>query len=259
MGLNHLALRLAVIEALAPAAQYAAASPVWPTLLGGRIGDSSFAPALVGWRGERRPFAAVYVESAKAEGYGAMMMQQDARETVTLSIEIVLPMGETDADGHPLPAPGFTDAQAEAMLDLIEAQIDAALQHARADGLLNLVALAFTKRESEPLREPDTGLPITARRVMIDMQIRQSDPLPVGQTGLARLPGPLRDVAGRLPEGSAGRALCASLVAAMIEPGTFADLEQFRVAASLAREAGSAAPPAFNKGEGGDKQASVAF
>jgi hypothetical protein len=258
MALNRLALRLAIVEALAPHAEIAEASPEWPTLAGKFVADSSFEPLFTDWDGARRPMIALYVENAKAEpqGEGTDIMR-GLSDHVTLAFEIILPIVQKDETGEELITSAQTDAAAEAMIDLIEAQIHERLEWARMDGLAHHVILEIGKRESEPQREPDTGLRFSSRRVAYDMTIRAQSRLPVGQSGLARLPSPLREVAQGLPSGSPCLAVCTQVVAAMIEPATFASLDLFRIAAGFAREPGSAAPPAFANGEGGDRHASV--
>jgi hypothetical protein len=258
MALNRTALRLAVIEALAPHALHAIDSG-WPTLAGGRVIDTALDRAFDGWDGTRKCFVAVYIDGASRKARDDQDMARDSIDECTLGIEIALPLSAKDEDGNLLAYAPQTDAEAEAMLDLIEAQIHERIEWARMDGLLAIPLIGISKASSEPQRDPDLGVRVSARRIEYDCMIHQQGHLPSGQSGLARLPSPLREVAQRLPRGSAALDTCLRLVAAMAEPASFADLETFRIAASLAREGGSANPPAFANGEGGDKQASVTF
>jgi hypothetical protein len=260
MALNRLALRLAIIQALAPHEQSDAPTPEWPTLAGKFIADSSFEPLFTDWDGHSRPMIALYVDGAKAEPQGdGNDIMRGLSDRVTLAFEIILPIAEKDETGAQLITAAQTDAGAEAMLDLIETQIHERLEWSRMDGLAHRVILEIGKREAEAQREPDTSLRFSSRRVSYDIAIRAQGRLPVGQSGLARLPSPLREVAEGLPAGSPGLGICTQIVAAMIEPATFASLDLFRLAAGFARETGSAPPPAFANGEGGDRQGSVTF
>jgi hypothetical protein len=259
MALNRTALRLAVIEALAPHALHTTGTG-WPTLAEGRVIDTALDRAFDGWDGSQKCFVSVYIDGAdrKARGDHADIAR-DSEDDCVLGIEIVLPMAGKDDDGNLLAYAPATDADAEAMLDLIEAQVHERLEWARMDGLVHLALLRMSKASSQPQRDPDLGIRVSARRVEYECFLRQQSPLPLGQTGLARLPSPLREVAQRLPAGSAGLDTCLRLVAVMAEPAGFASLDSFRIAAALARDPGSAAPPAFDDGEGGDKQASVSL
>ena len=258
MALNRTALRLAVIEALAPH-QLHAEGGNWPTLAEGRVIDTALDRIFDGWDGTRRCYVAIYIDGGERRARGGDQddLAGDSQDFCTLGIELAMPVVTTDQDGNPLAYAPQSDADAEAMLDLLEAQIHERIEWARMDGLLHHVLIGLSKSASEPQRDPDLGVRVTARRVEYDCAIRQQATLPVGQTGLARLPSPLREVAERLPAHSAGLDTCLRLVAAMAEPAAFTKLETFRIAASLARAAGSPAPPASANGEGGDLQASV--
>lgn len=259
MALNRTALRLATIEALAPHALHSLGTG-WPTLAEGRVIDTALNRAFDGWDGTQQCFVAVYVDAATREARAETSdISGDSIDQCTLGIEIALPLAGADDNGNLLPYAPVTDADAEALLDLIEAQIHQRLEWARMDGLLHHVLLQITKTASDAQREPDLGLRVAARRVEYECVIRQQSALPIGATGLARLPSPLREVAEKLPIGSAAHDMCLRLVAAMAEPAAFSALETFRIAVALAREPGSAAPPAFDNGQGGDKQASVIF
>lgn len=256
MALNRTAMRLAVIEALAPHALRQTGTG-WPTLAEDRVIDTALDRAFDGWDGTQKCFIAVYVDGASRSARDNEDMARDARNECTLGLEIALPIVGKDEGGNELAYAPATDADAEALLDLIEAQIDDRIEWARMEGILTIPLISISKATSEPQRDPDLGIRVTARRIEYDCVIRQQHALPLNQTGLARLPSPLREVAEKLPAGSAALDTCLRIVAAMAEPSGFTNLENFRIAASLARETGSAAPPSFTNGEGGDKQASV--
>lgn len=258
MALNRLALRLAAVEALAPHSAHI--SGEWPTLAEGRVLDTATDRIFDGWDGSQRCFAAVYVEDARRKDRSDNEDSGwDSKDTVNLVVEVVMPAVGLDADGAQIAYAPQSDSDAEAMLDVLEAQIHNRLKWSRMDGILRHVAIRFGTITADPQRDPDLGIRITARRLTYECDIRQQAELPIGATGLNRLPEPLRSVAASLPPGSAGLDTCIKVSEAIGDPSGFSDLELFRIAISLARDPGSAPSPPIVSGEGGDKQAMVEF
>jgi hypothetical protein len=249
MSLSHLALRIAVIEALAPAAQYAAGTPVWPTLAQGRVVDSQIESEPATEQEARTPLIVVYTDDAKREGYGsAPDAVIDGRETVTLALEILVPVLVEVQPGVPqvLPA-AATDARAEAWLNLISQQVGETLDRARMDGVLRHVLITFAKVESRPWTDAQTSLRLSARRIEFECLVRAATKLKPGLTGLDRLPSPLSEVAKELPANAYGRAIATDLAALLSPaPAGFPALNDIRLAVNLERSQGSAAPPAVN-------------
>ncbi len=236
-ALSRLALRLATVEALKP---YAAvmADAGYPTLAGINIRDSLIDPAEAKEIVETLPFCAVFTDDADGAAIGSAEDMADGTvETVTLGIEIMLPVRETATESATV-AP--TDARAEALLDLLETQISRTLQRARMDGPLRHVLLAFTARSSRPWRDPDSGMKLTARRIEMTARIRSEGDMPEAGTGLDRLPSPLREVARALPVGSTGAATATAVAAALIAETPFDALERIVIGMNFTRPAGSA-------------------
>ena len=98
MTLARTALRLAVIEALAPYALHAAADPAWPTFAADRVLDSTIEIAEMAGddveSGRLQPRVAVFADEAKTEGQGSaldVLTAGDGRERVTLAFEVMVP------------------------------------------------------------------------------------------------------------------------------------------------------------------------
>ncbi len=246
MSLSHLALRIAVIEALAPAAQYAAAVPVWPTLARGRVVDSQIEAEPATEAEARTPLIVVYTDDAKREGYGSAPDVFDGAETVTLAIEILVPVLVEVEQGVTqfLPA-AATDARAEAWLNLMVQQVSETLDRSRMDGVLRHVLIAIGKIESRPWTDAQTSLRLSARRIECECAVRAATALQPGLTGLDRLPSPLSEVAKELPANAYGRAIANDLAALLSPaPADFPALNDIRLAVNLTRSDGSAEPPA---------------
>ncbi|MFN7609131.1 MAG: hypothetical protein ACK5PJ_07385 [Ralstonia sp.] len=247
MSLSHLALRLAVIEALAPAAQYAAAVPVWPTLARGRVLDSQIEAEPATEAEARTPLIAVYTDDSKREGYGsAPDAVFDGDENVTLALEILVPvLVEVEPGVQQLLPAAATDARAEAWLNLMVQQVSETLDRARMDGVLRHVLIAVSKVESRPWTDAQTSLRLSARRIEIECMVRAATALQPGLTGLDRLPWPLSEVAKELPANAYGRAIANDLAALLSPaPADFPALDDIRLAVNLTRSDGSTEPPA---------------
>ncbi|AZO77718.1 MULTISPECIES: hypothetical protein [unclassified Bosea (in: a-proteobacteria)] len=253
MTLARTALRLAVIEALSPFALQGASDPAWPTFAADRVLDSTIevderADSDDGPRW-RAPRVAVFVDEAKTEALGSaqdVLFDGDGRERATLAFEIMVPaVVRHDDEVWIAPAAG-TDAMAEGFLDMIEEQIRQRIADARMSAPLCLVLDRVDEVTSNPWRDADLDMRLSARRVEFNCIVHQGARWPdPGETGLEALPSPLREVARALPEGSYGRNVCDTLAAALGNRAVFPALAEVRLAARFARQPGDApaAPP----------------
>lgn len=266
MSLGRTALRLAVIEALAPFAMHGAASPAWPTFAADRVIDSQIEVEAKTEAEARMPLVAVFVDEAKTEARGSaqdVTFAGDGREKVTLAFEIMVPgVVRQDDAAFVVPAAG-TDAMAEAFLDMIEEQIRERISDARTKKPLCDVLLAIEEIGSNPWRDADLDIRLSARRVEFSCLIRQGGRWPaLAATGLEALPSPLREVALALPDGSYGAKVCRTIAAALGDRAVFPALAEIRLAARLARsaEAAPAEPPDASKTPPeGDLAGSISF
>lgn len=234
--LARIALRLAAIEALAPAGT--AESGPWPTIAGPEVfeerldlisqsespEDISSALAEL----ENKPVVIVYAEDHHTLPYGQSKYPA-AENVVTLAIEISLGVQGTvrvssrDANGDPvvtelgsIDAP-ITDRQHAAILDMLEAQIRYIFDRkngAPSAALFHAVAAETRSIHSDPQRAADRTLRLALRTIKYHIKVAADqwpEPGAPAAEGLDRLPEPLRTVAKALPAGSSGRLLCAQL------------------------------------------------
>lgn len=196
--LSRLALRLAGIEALRPHALHGEPSPSWPTLAERYVFDSEIGP-LDDLKPElARPVAVIYTGDDRGESKGNRS-GPPFEHFVDLEIQISMVMKETEENstaysvGFP-----FTSPEMEASLDLFESQIKFALFVAPSGEIFRqLTGLMVESYESEVLRYGEEKLPLAAR--ILKMRVRLPDdcfdPHATGnETGVARLPQPLRGV-----------------------------------------------------------------
>jgi hypothetical protein len=232
MSFSRLALRLAAVEALCPAAALPAGP--FPTVAGPRVYDSridliqanespeALAAALAAI--ENKPLVSVYTEEQRTEPYGTVKYSA-SENVVTLVIEamiaasgvteVTLPDGTTQEVGT-IEAP-VTSREHEALLDVLEGQVRFLLSARRNEmpapsaELYRKVAMEVRSIESQPLRAADRTLRLAARTIKFEVKIPgESWPSPTA-TGLDRFPEPLAMVAKALPAGSSGAALVTSL------------------------------------------------
>lgn len=243
MTLARTALRLAVIEALAPHALIGAANPTWPTFADDRVRDSIIELDAEPYdeRGPAKPGPriAVFADEAKTEQLGTapdVTFDGDGREKVTLAFEVMVPAVIRQDNGRfVVPAAG-TDAMAEGFLDMIEEQIRQRITDARTNGPLRLVLDRIDEITSNPWRDADLDLRLSARRIEMTCIVRQGGRWPdPGETGLEALPSPLREVAQELPADSYGRKVCDGIAAALGNRAVFTALSEIRLAARLER------------------------
>lgn len=244
MSLARTALRLAVIEALAPFAQIGAADPAWPTFAADRVLDSTIEIDDEASAQRRDPRVAVFVDEAKTEALGTaqdVLTLGDGRERATLAFEIMVPAVVRHDDQIWLAPAAGTDAMAEGFLDMIEEQIRQRINDARLSKPLCDVLVRVDEVSSNPWRDADLDLRLSARRVEFACVIRQGGRWPApAENGLDALPSPLREVAQGLPAGSYGRIVCDTVAAALGDRAVFPALAELRLAARLARQAGDA-------------------
>lgn len=239
MSLSRLALRLAAVEALCPAALIGTGP--YPTVAGPRVDDSridliaaaespeELAQALSAL--EDKPLLVVYTEEQQTAPYGDGQFKYPAEENiVTLVIEamiagsgvmqIEMPDGTTQSVGT-FEAP-VTDRQHEAMLDLLEAQVRYILtpkNRAPSATLYNKVAMETRTIHSDPQRASDRTLRLASRTIKFHVKVKgeiwPQVPASPAPTGLDMLPDPLKCVAKGLLSGSSGASLCATIAASI--------------------------------------------
>lgn len=238
MSLARLALRLAAVEALCPAAT--SSSGPWPTIAENRIYDSRIDPIALAETPEDlaaayealegKPVVVVYTEDDDLHPY---TQKFDAAEyVVTLVIEIAfgargtLELTSTNDAGEVTTtvygsdeAQPLTDRQQEALIDLLDAQVRRVLikdNRVPSAELYRKVAMETRQVHSDPQRASDRTLRLGLRTTKFHVKCKKevwpvyaASPAP---TGLDRVPEPLRSVALALPAGSSGRTLVENMV-----------------------------------------------
>ncbi len=243
MSFSHTALRLAVVEALSPYAAHqslaSGGNPTWPTFAGAQVFDSQIAPVALANLNRKLPVITVATDTAKTEPRGTaqdVMTEGDGKQTAALAFEIMVPVKVRHDQGETVELVGPTDAFAKASLDMIASQILQRISDARMTGPLRHVLLTIERVESQPYSDPDTEVQLSALRLELTCQIAQQERWPPpSQTGLDRLPEPLRSVALGLPEGSYGRKIALGLADLIGDPAKFPLLSELRLAGNLAR------------------------
>lgn len=214
--LSRLALRIAVCEALAPTG-----ASVFPTIAGPRVYDTRVDSLDSLDALDARPMVIVYAEEHISEPYGRARQPADA-QTVTLTLELIIATrGEVaiEMDGGATEIVGTidappTDAQREALLDLLEAEVRRALDRREMrQGRAMLDAVLWEVREaaSLPLRDVDRTTRLAQRSLQVKVKIPNDswpEPGAARGVGLDALPEPLRTVAHLLPAGSPHLAIC---------------------------------------------------
>jgi hypothetical protein len=220
MGMNRTALRLAVVEALAPTG-----ASTFPTLAARSVFDT----ALPIFDHDRVPLSFVQVSTEDSEikpaGGGRGLVENATEERCRLVVEFVYT--------RPRPEGGASfeaDAVSAAMLDWFEYQIMTALRSAlRLGQALAKVVIHFEEAKSEQALDPDSGIPLASRRLVIETRLRAQGEADAAGVGLARLPHPLRAVAEMLPTGSYGRDVAEQLAGLVAAGATAPALDGFDV------------------------------
>lgn len=248
MSLARLALRLATVDALAPAALLTSNGP-WPTLAGKHVYDSRIDPIE-----DLKPDApqlavAVYTEYDKGKG-GQARGGPPFLQTVDLTFEIsVIVKVASEADpavfvvGEP-----ETDAELEASIDLLEAQIRFALLYAPAGETWRQITKSRVHDPgSLPHRTSEEGARLAKRTVTWKVEVNDDcyDPAPaVTPAGAARLPFPLQYLATALAATSYGGKIIAGLTGEPTLPVMPNAVPLASVALNVAAYQPGATPPA---------------
>lgn len=232
-SLSTTALRLAVIEALAPTAMFSAATPLWPTLLGPRVLDSGSIP----W--ERTTIVpgeilgSVYVDEVTGEPRGPAQSTDPQDLTVHLVIDLEIPI----VDGSGEMSLAFADGDAAAKLELAAAQIRRLL--VTSPLLVPYLVRAFGRSEARWTRDGDLGVRLARMTLRLAVEIDDDD----WDAVTDGLPSPASMVAAALPPGSYGAALLAAIAATWVVPDDPTPLTEIRFAF------GPETPATFEDGE----------
>lgn len=223
--LAGLALRLAAVEALCPTgALLGEVGAVFPTIAGARVADSRMLP-----RDDRDPvtalpFIAVYVEEVQGRHDGEAAPTLPFLGTFALVVEMEVRVQDAAPDGagggldEIVPE---TDPAAEAMLDLMGAQVIFALEVDTRPGgeLFRKLRQEVRSVETLPMRVADLGIRLARRTLRITVGMYGDDWSGFVAGGL---PEPLATLAAGLPAESYGAAIIATVRAALLDP---ADLD----------------------------------
>jgi hypothetical protein len=216
MSLSRLALRLTAMEAARPTAALAAGP--FPTLAGKLVFDSRLDPIEDLNPAEQQPVVTVYTEDDAGTG-GQARGGPPFKRMVDLCFEIavVVSTRPRGADAYQAFYPE-TDAELEASLDLLEAQIRFALFYGPTGALWRqLTGRKVPEIHSLPHHTAEERIRLARRTVRMKVQLPDDDydPAPgAAPTGNARLPEPLRGVIAQLSQTCYGAVLAAGLSAA---------------------------------------------
>mgnify|MGYP000844802225 CR=1 FL=1 len=240
--LSRLALRAAVCETLAPTGATA-----FPTIARACVYDSRIDPIDGLDEIEAVPMAVVYCEEHDSAPFSGT--QGVDRQSITLVIELLIATrgdvevtmddGTTAVVGAGMPHP--TDAEREALLDLLEAEVRRALdlREMRAGSdLLNAVGWFPVSMQSIPLRDADRTVRLAQRSLQIAAQIHGDcwpEPGEARGSGLDALPEPLRAVAKALPVASPHRAIAETFAARIAAPTTLLAHQGLTIRANIDR------------------------
>ncbi len=212
------ALRLCVVEALAPTAAIASGSG-FPTMAEHRVYDS--AAIGVGDLQEDAPYTpsiSVYTEDTKIERRGATASSVIGNAMTDLVIMVELAERARDESGIDLKLANGNiatdalingDAMQRLVLDALTAQVRGHLVRAPASAALRRIMKAVASTRIEPFGLPQYG--IRFMRNVITFSVEIADDKFSDASGL---PEPMRSVAAELPEGSYAKAQLAKLAAA---------------------------------------------
>lgn len=232
-SLSTTALRLAVIEALAPTALFTAVDPAWPTLLGPRVLDCGSIP----WeRSTPTPgeiLGSIYVDEVVGEPRGPAQSYDPQTLTVHLIVDLEIPI----VDGSGAMGIGTADGDATAKLELAVAQIRRLL--VTSPLLVPRLVRAYGRTETRWTRDPELGARLARLTLRLAIEIDDDDWDDVTDG----LPSPASTVAAALPVGSYGAALLAAIAATWATPDDPAPLTEIRFAF------GRTAPATFEEGE----------
>jgi hypothetical protein len=260
MSLSRLALRLAAVEALNPHASVLAGP--WPTLAGNLVYDSRIDPIATSVSVdaftaamqtlESKPIVTVYTEEHETSPIEGATYPAEI-EIVDLVVQLQIgARGEidfVDAEGVPQSFGGSTipatDADAEALIDVLEAQVRRLLDPQSpmaSSALFRRVAMERHSLHSLPERAAERGTRLAMRTLKMKFKVRATtwpSPAAPPASGLDALPEPLRTVAVGLAGTAAGRRL-AKFAGSMTQAPRAVPLSDIRIATNLDRGAAPA-------------------
>lgn len=262
MSLSRLALRLAAVESLSPSALIETGP--WPTWAGNRVYDSRIAPIADAndWKEflaevDGKPIVSIYTEEQETNPIEGATYPAEV-ETVELYAEIMIAAGAVvEVDGQEvgsIEAP-ITDAQHEAMLDMLEQQLRNLLDpqsEANTGSKSPYVKIAWELHhvKSVPMRDAvNRQSRQAARTISFKIKVRRTyafgTPKPGEPADIAGLPEPLKSVALAVePTSPAGQLLRQIALGQPPRPKR-PPLDDIRVATNLDR---GAAPTNFDVG-----------
>lgn len=206
MSLSRTALRLTTMEALRPSALQATNGP-WPTIAGGNVFDSRIDPIDDLAPSQSVPVVCVYTEHDNGDP-GQKTGGPPFLRTVDLIIEIAVVSRTAEPDQFDAGVPQ-SDAQLDASLDLLEAQIRFSLFfHARGTLWRKLTGRNVTDLRSLPHRTSEEFDRLAMRTITMQVRIPDDcyDPAPTADpAGNNRLPEPLKGVIAALGSTSYGK------------------------------------------------------
>jgi hypothetical protein len=220
--LARTALRLATLEALRPTA--ALPSGPWPTIAGAAVFDSRVDPIEDLKIGENQPVVCVYTEDdegSSGQARGGPPFRQVVELCFELSIVARVPSG-SDPTVYAAGIPE-TDAELEASLDLLEAQIRFICFYGPTGTLWRtLTHRKVTAPSSRVSRSSEEAVRLAQRRVSWKTEVLDDcfDPAPAtNPAGFDRLPEPLQTVVKALASTAYGYKIGTGLaVAAPVMP-----------------------------------------
>lgn len=219
MSLGRLALRLATVEGLRPTAAVVAGTG-FPTIAGKQVLDSGIDPIEDLAPNQAQPVIAVYTEHDEGTQAGQKRGGPPFLSTIDLVFEfsvIVKVASGSDPDVFTVGNPE-TDAELEASLDLLEAQIRFTLLYSPVGQIWrNISHNKVQAPRSIPHRTSEEGARLAKRTMTWKVELVDDcfDPAPLtAPTGFDVFPEPLRSFAKALPEQSYAIAILNGLVAA---------------------------------------------
>lgn len=222
MTLLRTAFRIAIVEALCPAAALVSAGP-FPTLAGPRVFDSKFTPTDDLASGEQLPVVTVYTglddsDPSQPSSGGPPFLRHIHVEIEMAVVGLV--QAPNDEDGNPQVGIEWpeTDPELEAKLDVLEAQVRFCLLKGPT-GLLyrRLGGMRVRDIQSDIDRTSEEKIRLAMRVLRIRLSVDDDCEhlLPVtALTGTARLPDRIKALYDALHETAYGRAVLALLAPA---------------------------------------------
>lgn len=232
MSLATLALRLAIVEALAPAAEVAAANPTWPTIAKHRVFDSA--------AGVRSPSedptarlvtVAVYSVDAEADARGEHYGFDAALTNSTIAIEcdVTVLAQEGDDIEEGIVA---SDPASEAILDLVAGQIVHCLELGPTGAAYREIRTRLTGVAEMGMRDETTGARYARRTLRLTIA-HPGDDWSTWRVG--GLPWPASLVASLVPTNGYAGAILAQVAAALGDPAALTPLDGIDMGLGMGR------------------------